>query len=116
MQFACKRCGKCCRSGWDGYALTEWIIVQPDEWERLASHLGVTAQDLIDRCGPVYGDRFSILGRACPMQDLDGVCLVNPVKPIACKRWPNVGLTTTRDGRQKAASMCPGITLDENGD
>ena len=87
MEFACKRCGRCCRTRWQADALTEWIVVQPDEWERLASHLGVAANNLIDLCGPVYGDRFSILGRACPMQDLDGSCAVQAVKPIACRRW-----------------------------
>ena len=83
----CTKCGKCCH--------TEDIILSAYDIFRLTTHLGMSAQEFIEKMGVAYMGDFSKLpvvtlkleNGNCPFL-IDNLCSVQKVKPFSCAAFP----------------------------
>ncbi|MBQ9502988.1 MAG: YkgJ family cysteine cluster protein [Lentisphaeria bacterium] len=87
--FSCRRCGACCR--WPGC-----VKVTGEEADRIASFLGISPPEFIDRFTRLSPDRLhlSLLEKddgACQwLSDaVPAACLIEPVKPRQCRDFPS---------------------------
>lgn len=90
FQFRCDQCGECCRNRKD-------ILLNPFDLFRVASHLGTTPKDIVDRYCTVYvGDssRFPVVlllpegeDDHCPFLK-DNRCSIHANKPTVCALYP----------------------------
>jgi uncharacterized protein len=125
LHFSCTQCGNCCTGG-PGYV---WITTE--EIVRLADHLGLTPQQIVEKyCRKIDG-RFSLKERprdglydciflqeqpvpAEPGQpastEVRRTCAVYPVRPLQCRTWP-FWEGNLKDARawSHAAGRCPGM-------
>ena len=84
LRFECTRCGNCCIG--DG----RYVFVYPglDETFRIARHLGIAREDLIE----------------------GGACMIYPVRPGQCRTWPFWRSNLKRDEWHGfIKGRCPGI-------
>ncbi len=85
--FACRRCGACCRIK-DGI-----VRVSEAEISRIAKFLGMDEAEFVDRETEISPDRRSLVLKSradgsCVYLTDDNLCLVNPVKPDKCRTFP----------------------------
>jgi uncharacterized protein len=82
--FDCKRCGHCCH-GEGG------IILTAKDRDRLARHLGLGIEAMLERYAEQVGDKFRLQAGA------DGYCIFfkqglgcaeHPGRPDICRAWP----------------------------
>ena len=64
-----------------------------DELARIASFLGMSASDFIERETEVAPDRKSLMLKSrqdgsCVYLSADNLCRINPVKPDKCRTFP----------------------------
>ena len=112
LRFECARCGRCC-GGEPGD-----VLVDTNEIERMASHLGLTEEEFSDHFlrftprGPSLRERADgdcvLLSE--PGRGEHRRCTVYEVRPMQCRRWPfwAENLATPRDWK-RAAAECPGM-------
>jgi Fe-S-cluster containining protein len=114
LRFECTQCGNCC-TGEPGYV---WISIE--EVGRLARHLRLDPQDVIDRYCRKLDGKLSLRERRNARGDHDcifleeqpgrRICTVYPVRPLQCRTWPFWDSNLQDEARWKrAASRCPGI-------
>lgn len=107
--FECKRCGACCL-GEGGIAL------ESGEAERIARFLGVPLESFLSTdCYSTHGRVYIGTGRDgyCIFFDPERQCVIHPVKPRPCTRWPFYpALLKDRDTWHLAKDACPGLNRD----
>ena len=124
LTFTCTQCGNCC-TGAPGYV---WI--SEVEIERLASHLMLPRDQVIERYCRRIGERYSLKERRSPQGLYDcifleevkvpagrgaiahtrRVCSIYPVRPLQCRTWPFWdGLLTSKEAWDSAGQRCHGI-------
>ena len=124
LRFTCSQCGNCCTGG-PGYV---WI--SREEIIRLADHLKLTPQEVVERyCRKIDG-KFSLKERRTPEGLYDCIflkeveapapgaspgskrkaCSIYPVRPLQCRTWPFWPENLTSRTRWDAAGKrCHGI-------
>ena len=123
LRFTCTQCGNCCTGG-PGY-----IWITPEELERLAAHLKLSAEETVRKyCRNVSG-RFSLkeklrdgLHDCIFLQEVEVtsaagqgrekrlVCSVYPVRPLQCRTWPFwEGNLVSPENWERAGGRCPGL-------
>lgn len=100
-QFKCRQCGNCCRIPGRVHLLAEEI-------EPLAHHLGMSTPDFINTYTTLAPDRHGLILKeqpdgACILLNENGLCRVNPVKPMQCQTFP---FTWTNSD---SATVCPAL-------
>ena len=86
VRYECTRCGNCCR--WPGF-----VAVSNEEIGDLADHLGFSEDDFIQCFTRLRPNREGLAlidnehGECVFLSGQD--CLVQPVKPRQCRRFPN---------------------------
>jgi uncharacterized protein len=113
LHFECTGCGNCCAGPDEGY-----IWISGEEIQRLAGHLGTTAQDVCQKYLKRVGTRHSILEdpstKDCVFltagKSGQRGCAIYPVRPNQCRTWPfwNDNLSSSQMWNI-AAIKCPGI-------
>lgn len=122
LKFTCSQCGNCC-TGAPGYV---WI--SEEEIARLAKHLKLTPDVVVERyCRRIAG-RFSLQERRSPEGLYDcvflketrigkgrnaqvkRVCTIYDVRPLQCRTWPFwSGNLADKDAWDAAGKRCHGI-------
>ena len=107
--FDCKKCGKCCYGEWG-------IHVNKGEQARIARFLGMSPESFVVRyCREKNGRRYIRTGpdKFCTFFNKEKQCLIHPVKPETCSRWPFYpALVKDEDSWEEARDACPGINPD----
>ena len=124
LQFTCTQCGNCC-TGAPGYV---WI--SDEEIERLAKHLRMTVEDVVEKYCRKIGGRFSLKEQRSPQGLYDciflrekrigggegkppvvkRVCSIYEVRPLQCRTWPFwEGNLASRENWESAGRRCHGI-------
>lgn len=123
LAFTCTQCGNCC-TGDPGYV---WIT-EP-EIKRLAEHLQISVDDVINQYCRRIGSRFSLRERRTPQGQYDciflieapaedgagirhtrRVCSVYSARPTQCRTWPFWKENLVSESAWNHASRkCPGI-------
>ena len=85
--FHCRCCGECCRIK-DGI-----VRVSDAEVARIATFLGMSEGDFIERETELAPDRKSLMLKSlpdgsCAYLTADNHCRINPVKPDKCRTFP----------------------------
>ncbi len=85
--FKCERCGECCR--WTGF-----VRITDDEVDAIASFLGISVQYFTAKYAKLAPDRKSLNllehqdGSCIFLADNGSGCIINPVKPEQCRKFP----------------------------
>ena len=107
--FQCKMCGECC-NGKGG------INVDADEIEKISKFLDISRDSFVSEFCMKKKDIFSIkIGPdgSCIFFDQTKSCLIHPVKPRICSRWPFYPANINdKDTWEMAREACPGINPD----
>lgn len=102
-------CGSCCY-GEGG------ITLGKEDVRRIAQFLNITERELIDEFCYIRHGRISVItgpDSACIFYETEKGCLVHPVKPDPCRRWPYYdALIKDKDNWELAKDACPGIVRD----
>ena len=85
--YQCQRCGNCCR--WPGD-----VHVTDAEISKIAAHLGLAENDFIQRFCRVNARRDGLSiddhpDGSCLFLKGENECLIQPVKPVHCRGFPN---------------------------
>ena len=88
------------------------VRVSPEDIERAAAHLGITAAAFRGLYVAASGDRLrERVGPACVFLR-DGAqagCAIYPVRPERCRTWPFWDELRDPDALRAAMRFCPGI-------
>lgn len=107
--FECKMCGACCH-GEGG------IFLEADEVARMADFLGLTPEAFLSMRCEMRNRRISVRTGPegyCIFHDKKKQCLVHPVKPLSCSRWPFYpALLEDEENWEMAKEACPGLNPD----
>ena len=116
LAFTCTQCGNCC-TGAPGYV---WI--NKVEIERLAEHLKITTDQVVEKYCRKLGQRVSLQERRTAEGNYDcifleeepetrkRICTVYPVRPLQCRTWPFWdGNLAGRENWERASRRCPGM-------
>ena len=124
LKFTCSQCGNCC-TGAPGYV---WI--SEVEIDRLASHLSMSRDDVLDRYCRRVGERYSLKEVRSPAGLYDciflkevktpvkrgqvahtkRVCSIYDARPLQCRTWPFWdGLLASKAEWDAAGERCHGI-------
>ena len=124
LSFTCSQCGNCC-TGAPGY-----VWVSDVEIDRLAAHLRISRDDVIEKYCRRIGERFSLKERRSPQGLYDcifltevkmpakrgqvalskRVCGIYDVRPLQCRTWPFWdGLLASKENWDAAGQRCHGI-------
>ncbi len=102
--FVCKRCGDCCKG-------SGGIVLSDHDIQRLAGHLGLSAETILERYAEQRRDKHFLRSGAdgyCIF--FDQGCIVQPAKPDICRAWPFFRGNIEDDLSWKMAQdSCPGI-------
>ncbi len=104
--FECQMCGTCC-FGEGG------ILVRSDEMEGIADFLGLNSETFLSMyCETRHGKTYIKTGPGgyCIFFDRKKSCLIHPVKPLPCSRWPYYpALLKDEENWEMAKDACPGL-------
>lgn len=107
--FKCKMCGSCCY-GEGGITLDE------DDIKRISEYLKIDETDLLKRFCHIRDGRVSVItgpDNVCVFYRKKKGCIVHPVKPKPCRRWPYYdALIKDRENWELAKDACPGLRQD----
>jgi len=107
--FECKMCGTCCQ-GEGG------IFLEEKEITRIAGFLGLTPKAFLSLYCEIRNARPSVKTGPdgyCTFFDKEKMCLVHPVKPGTCARWPFYpALLREEENWEMAKDACPGLNPD----
>lgn len=105
--FQCKKCGDCCH----GYGGT---FIFAEEIEAISNYIKTDPSTFIaDYCRMSGGK--PILGQGTNGYCLfwNGLCLIHPVKPRMCRKWPFIkAVMMDNNNWYEMASFCPGMNKD----
>jgi uncharacterized protein len=125
LKFTCTQCGNCCTGP------TGFVWISEEEIVRLADHLKITPEEVVEKyCRKVAG-RFSLTERRTPEGNYDCVflqektaeitfegappakhkaCSIYSVRPLQCRTWPfwreNL---STRQSWKHSGKRCHGM-------
>jgi hypothetical protein len=125
LRFTCTQCGNCC-TGPPGYV---WI--SNEEIRRLAGHLRISAQEVIEKYCRKVGDKYSlnevrnssgeydcIFLKEEKVADKNGLvhrkrsCTIYAARPLQCRTWPFWDGNLQSPQRWKhAAARCHGMNF-----
>lgn len=109
--FDCKKCGRCCY-GEGG------IHVNKKERDRIARFVGMTQKSFMARyCEERNGRIYIKTGpdNFCFFFNKEKQCMIHPVKPKTCTRWPFYpAIVKDEDTWQDARDACPGFNQDSS--
>ncbi len=104
--FTCHRCGHCCH-GEGG------IILAEHDQKRLATHLDMPVEALIERYGEFQNNKIRLItgpNGYCVFFSKSKGCSVHPARPDICRAWPFFrGNIIDELSWQLAMDYCPGI-------
>lgn len=104
--YQCQRCTACCR--WPGF-----VRIKEEEIPGFAAHMGISEDEFIQRYTRLTPQRTGLALIDKPNGEcyfLEGnSCLLQPVKPVQCKGFPN---TWNFPGWQEVCEAIP-IEVDE---
>jgi hypothetical protein len=107
--FECRLCGECCY-GEGGISVAE------EEVARIAGFLGRPADRFLDLFCETRNGRLCLKtgpDNWCIFFDKEAMCLIHPVKPARCARWPFFeAIVGDEDNLDLAKGACPGIRRD----
>jgi Fe-S-cluster containining protein len=107
LDFACTRCGACCRGG-PGYV---WL--EPAEIDALAAHLRLDAEQFGRRYLRRVGSRISLLEKAnheCVFWAEGRGCTVYEARPSQCRTFPfGPEVIRSRVAWREESARCPGM-------
>ncbi len=106
--FRCKCCGHCCHG-------ESTVSITPGERAAIADFLGISQSLLLERyCVEKKGrTEMKVTGGHCIFYGDDGLCMIHPVKPFQCRRWPlHPGILDDESAWRAIKADCPGF--DEN--
>lgn len=111
--FECRQCGDCC-FGRGGVRLTA------EEAEGVAVYLDLKPAELarlyLAPGEPPWEIRPDLEGY-CLFRQASGLCLIHPVKPPVCRRWPFLpGPMAEESAFLDAREACPGLRRDASWD
>jgi Fe-S-cluster containining protein len=99
----CHRCGACC-------TVSRYVRITEGEFEAIAAHLKVSAQDLAGGVGASReGGYYLVSGSPCPFYDAPARgCGVYEVRPRVCRMFPmGFSLRQLGEGRPPFFTGCP---------
>jgi len=109
--FECRMCGECC---WG-----EGISLSKEEIRRISEFLKIGEEEFKRRYCKKKKQRYELLTRSsgyCIFLKEDGerkICMIHPVKPDLCKKWPFFkSIISDEDEWKMAKDACPGINPD----
>jgi Fe-S-cluster containining protein len=110
VKFECTRCGECCYGDW-------WttgafgLMISKNELERLALTLAMGLDEFKAKYAPNGMIRVQ---PHCSLFDPElKSCIANDGKPDGCRKWPYLQQILKNPAHmEKAARLCPGITLE----
>ncbi len=99
LNFTCTQCGNCCTGG------PGFVWVSREEIVRLAEHLKLTAEEVVEQYCRKSNGRFSLTERRTREGNYDCIflkeqpaaapgaaprkaCSIYPVRPLQCRTWP----------------------------
>ena len=104
--FSCQRCGHCCH-GEGG------IVLKPRDIARLAEHLGLGPDELLDRYAAKNGSKPNLRTGPdgdCVFFEPDTGCGVHPARPDVCRAWPFFrGNLVDETSWEMIQEYCPGV-------
>ena len=107
--FECKLCGECCH-GKGG------ISINANEMEEIASFMNIGKESFANKYTYNSNGRVSIRSGEdgyCIFYDAEARCLIHPVKPEICRKWPFFPANIKdRQSWEIARIACPGINPD----
>ena len=124
LKFTCTQCGNCC-TGAPGY-----IWISDEEIERLARHLKMPAERVVEEYCRKIGGRTSLKERRSPQGLYDciflkemrvgggqgkppvvkRVCTIYEARPLQCRTWPFwEGNLASKENWEAAAKRCHGM-------
>jgi len=107
--FECKMCGACCY-GKGG------IIIDSKDLKNISRFLQIEEKEFMDEFCEIDHGKISVIcgpDNACIFYDEGKGCLIHPVKPEPCRRWPFYpALLKDPDNWEYAKDACPGISRD----
>lgn len=107
--FDCRMCGHCCE-GVGG------IVVSPTDLTRLAAHMGLAPEAVIEGYCYYAGGKLKIRSGAdgyCVFFQQGKGCGVHEGKPAICRAWPFFrGNIEDPASLAMAKKFCPGISLE----
>ena len=127
LTFTCSQCGNCC-TGPAGY-----VYVSREEIGRLAEHLKISANQVVEKYCRKVGSRISFKEKRGPggwdcifLQEIQAkrrpkgadreitytkrICTIYEVRPLQCRTWPFWnGNLASRENWDLAAQRCPGM-------
>lgn len=107
--FNCRMCGHCCE-GRGG------IVVSPTDLARLAAHMGLAPEAVVEGYCYHVGSKLKIRSGAdgyCVFFEQGKGCGVHEGKPAICRAWPFFrGNIEDPASLAMAKEFCPGISAD----
>ncbi len=105
--FQCKKCGDCC----NGYGGT---FITAEDIEAISNYIKTDPRDFVtDYCQMSGGKPILGQGKNGYCLFWNGLCLIHPVKPRMCRKWPFIkAVLVDSDNWSEMASVCPGINKD----
>ncbi len=103
-ELKCERCGSCC-------ALSSPVSLEPQDVERLSTHLGISIKKTIRKYAAlieVGGHQAWAIKKTSPCIFLDessSLCKVHPARPIICRAFPLLSPRTV--GGEPWPEWCP---------
>jgi Fe-S-cluster containining protein len=105
--FTCRRCGDCCK----GYGGT---YVSREDIAAIAAFIHSDPPGVVERYCRVSGGKYLLAQREdgyCIFWDRG--CVIHPVKPRMCRRWPFIeSVVTDPLNWMIMAGFCPGMHTD----
>lgn len=102
-------CGRCCE-GKGG------IVLAARDRVRLAVHLGMTEESMLERYAETVGGRVRLVtgdGGSCVFYDPQTGCTVHQARPDVCRAWPFFrGNLVDEESWRMALTDCPGIVAE----
>ena len=99
-------CGHCCE-GRGG------IILAAKDRARLAEHLGMTEEAMLERYAETVSGRIRLIvgdDNYCIFYDQDKGCSVHPARPDVCRAWPFFrGNLVDSESWKMVQDDCPGV-------
>ncbi len=105
--FECKRCGFCCQG-------ESTVSLTSEEQERIASYLGLSLSDFLERYTVSRGKRIemkTVNGHCIFYDEKESLCKIHPVKPFHCRQWPlHPSILRDQDSFEIIRRSCPGFS------
>lgn len=111
MKFKCTMCGACCKPHWAGdYQI---ILFNDSEEKKIAEFLGMELDAMREKY-EIVENAMNTSKVPCRFLDENNKCIIHPVKPGNCSKWPWIRANNELRGQEPNAKRCPGIILEDD--